>query len=41
VDDALFQPPGTPARVNAPTDFALRFDSQNGVFREVKGAYAP
>lgn len=41
VDDAKFQPPGTPARVNTPTDFAIRFDSQNGTYREVKGAYAP
>lgn len=41
VDDAIFQPPGTPARVNTPTDFSLRFDSQDGTYREVKGAYAP
>jgi hypothetical protein len=38
VSDAIFQMPGTPARVNAPTDFALRFDSQNGTFSEFKGA---
>lgn len=41
VDDAIFQPPGTPARVDTPTDFAIRFDSQDGTFREVKGEYAP
>jgi hypothetical protein len=41
VDQAQFQPPGTPARVNTPTDFAIRFGSQNGTFREVKGAFAP
>jgi hypothetical protein len=38
VNDAIFQIPGTPARVNAPTDFALRFDSQEGTFSEFKGA---
>jgi hypothetical protein len=41
VSDAIFQPPGTPARVNAATDFAIQFDSQNGTFAEIKGAYAP
>jgi hypothetical protein len=38
VSDGIFQPPGTPARVNTPTDFAIRFDSQNGTFVEYKGA---
>jgi hypothetical protein len=38
VPDGLVQPPGTPARVNAATDFSLRFDSQNGTFSEFKGA---
>jgi hypothetical protein len=38
VEDAIFQMPGTPARVNTPTDFALRWDSQNGTFSEFKGA---
>jgi hypothetical protein len=38
VDDAQFQPPGTPARVNTPTDFGFRWDSLNGTFREFKGA---
>ncbi len=33
-----FQPPGTPARVNAPTDFAAQFNSVNGTFSEFKGA---
>lgn len=37
VEDAQFQPPGTPARVNTPTDFAFNFDSLNGTFKEVKG----
>jgi hypothetical protein len=37
VSDAQFQPPGTPARVNSPTDFAFGFESQNGSFKEVKG----
>jgi hypothetical protein len=41
VDNAQFQPPGTPARVNQPTDFAIRFGSLDGTFREVKGAFAP
>lgn len=38
VADAIFQVPGTPARVNAPTDFALRWDSQSGTYSEYKGA---
>jgi hypothetical protein len=38
VPDAIFQPPGTPARVNAPTDFAISWSSQNGTFSEFKGA---
>lgn len=37
VKDAKFQPPGTPARVNSPTDFAINFESLNGTFVEVKG----
>jgi hypothetical protein len=41
VSDAIFQPPGTPARVNTPTDFAIRFESQNGTFSEIKGAATP
>jgi hypothetical protein len=40
VDDAIFQIPGTPARVNTPTDFALRFSSQNGTYSEFKGLRA-
>jgi hypothetical protein len=39
VTDAVFQPPGTPARVNTPTDFGLQFSSQNGTFFEVKGVW--
>jgi hypothetical protein len=39
VHDGVFQPPGTPARVNTPTDFALRFDAQSGTFFEVKGSW--
>jgi hypothetical protein len=38
VSDAQFQPPGTPARVNSPTDFALSFESKDGTFSEFKGA---
>lgn len=37
VDDAKFQPPGTPARVNAATDFSVAFESVSGTFVEVKG----
>lgn len=37
VDDAKFQPPGTPARVNQPTDFAMGWESVSGNFEEVKG----
>lgn len=37
VKDAQFQPPGTPARVNSPTDFSFGFESQSGTFAEVKG----
>lgn len=38
VADGQFQPPGTPARVNSPTDFALQFSSVDGTFSEFKGA---
>lgn len=37
IADAKFQPPGTPARVNAATDFAVQFESTSGTFQEVKG----
>jgi hypothetical protein len=37
IDDAKFQPPGTPARVNQPKDFAIAFSSLNGNFTEFKG----
>jgi hypothetical protein len=37
VDDAKFQSPGTPARVNTPTDFSFNYESLNGTFKEVKG----
>lgn len=37
VEDAKFQPPGTPGRVNSPTDFAFSFESNNGTFKEIKG----
>jgi hypothetical protein len=33
-----FQPPGTPARVNAATDFPFGFTSGDGSFSEFKGA---
>jgi hypothetical protein len=38
VSDAQFQPPGTPARVNQPTDFAITWESKRGSFQEFKGA---
>lgn len=38
ISDGQFQPPGTPARVNQPTDFAVTFNSVNGTFSEFKGA---
>lgn len=34
--DGQFQPPGTPARVNQPTDFSVSFNSVNGTFSEFK-----
>ena len=37
IDDAKFQPPGTPARVNQATDFAVAWSSVNGNFTEFKG----
>lgn len=37
IEDAKFQPPGTPARVNTPTDFAFNFESVNGTFKDIKG----
>ena len=40
VNDAIFQMPGTPARVNTPTDFTLNWASQDGDFTEYKGAKA-
>lgn len=38
MEDGQFQPPGTPARVNAPTDFSVTYNSVNGTFSEFKGA---
>lgn len=38
VASAIFQTPGTPARVNAPTDFAIRFEAQDGTYSAFKGA---
>jgi hypothetical protein len=38
VDDAQFQPPGTGARVNTPTDFTFRWASKSGDFSVFKGA---
>jgi len=38
VDDAIFQPPGTPARVNTPTDFQFGWESRTGDFTVYKGA---
>lgn len=37
VDSAKLQPPGTPARVNTPTDFSVQFESADGTFKEYKG----
>lgn len=37
IADAKFQPPGTPARVNSPTDFSVGWESVNGTFKERKG----
>lgn len=37
VEDAKFQPPGTPAQVNQATDFAFNYTSVEGTFIEVKG----
>lgn len=38
VPDAKLQVPGTPARVNAPTDFAIQYESRSGTFSAFKGA---
>lgn len=38
VSDALFDIPGTPARVNQPTDFAMGWQSRNGTYKAIKGA---
>lgn len=38
VDDAVFQVPGTPARVNTPTDFSMGWESATGDFTVYKGA---
>jgi hypothetical protein len=38
VDDAIFQPPGTPARVNTPTDFSFSWESATGDYTVYKGA---
>jgi len=37
VEDAKFQPPGTPAQVNQATDFQFNYTSVSGTFSEVKG----
>jgi hypothetical protein len=37
VSDAKFQVPGTPARVNAPTDFVLGWESKSGTYSAFKG----
>jgi hypothetical protein len=38
IDDAVFQPPGTPARVNTPTDFSLALSSKSGQLEVYTGA---
>jgi len=37
VSDAIFQIPGTPARVNTPTDFVLSWESRRGSYVACKG----
>lgn len=41
LEDAQFQPPGTPARVNQPTDFSLTGGALGGSFKEIKGSFLP
>jgi hypothetical protein len=41
VPDAIFQAPGESARANQVTQFPIRFESQTGVFREIKGQLPP
>ena len=41
VPDAVFQAPGENVRVQQVTQFPIRFESQKGTFREVKGALPP
>jgi hypothetical protein len=38
VDDAILQVPGTPARVNTPTDFSISWESRSGKYLAFKGA---
>lgn len=38
VPDAQFQVPGTPARVNTPTDFSFGWESKSGTYSAFKGA---
>lgn len=40
VPDAIFDIPGTPARVNTPTDFTLNWNAQTGDYQAVKGVMA-
>lgn len=40
IDDAIFGIPGTPARVNTPVDFELRWESRSGTYDAIKGARA-
>lgn len=40
VPDAIFTIPGTPAKVNTPTDFTVHYDSQTGDYSAFKGAMA-
>lgn len=37
IGDALFQPPGTDAKVNTVTNLSIPFESEAGTFSEVKG----
>lgn len=38
MDDAIFAVPGTPARVNSPTDFTINYGVQSGNYLAIKGA---
>ena len=41
IPDAMFQAPGETVRVQQVTQFPIRFESQSGTFREIKGQLPP